>query len=30
MYLKDEHNITCKYTRFQTIAKGTFILQQLK
>lgn len=30
MYLKDEHNITCKYTRFQTIGKSTFILQQLK
>lgn len=24
MYLKDEHNITCKYTRFQTIGKSTF------
>lgn len=30
MYFKDEHNLTCKYTRFQTIGKSTFILQQLK
>lgn len=30
MYVKDEHNITCKYTRFQTIGKSTLILQQLK